>query len=70
MTGFRTEISEIFNKKDVIIDNLVAKHKALEISNTDLKNKLLTYEEEKNKGKFCIHCHKMFIPKFNEEVII
>ena len=29
----------------------------------------MVYEEENNKGKFCLHCHKNFIPKFNEDVI-
>jgi hypothetical protein len=43
--------------------------KNLEETNSQLKNKVMTYEEENNKGKFCIHCHKMFVPKFNEDVI-
>ena len=43
-------------------------NKNLEEINSELRAKLLAYEEENNKGKFCIHCHKTFIPKFNEEV--
>jgi hypothetical protein len=65
---FKTEVGDIFNKKDKMIENLINLNKNLEEINSELKSKLLAYEEENNKGKFCMYCHKTFIPKFNEEV--
>lgn len=67
---FKSEITSVFNSKDSIIENLLQNNKKLEDSNFQLKNKILSFEEENNKGKFCIHCHQMFIPKFNDEVNI
>jgi hypothetical protein len=67
-SNFKNEISSIFNKKDQLIENLLINSKHLDETNIQLKKKVMAYEEENNKGKFCIHCHKMFVPKFNEEV--
>ena len=65
---FRSEIGDIFNKKDKMIESLINVNKNLEEINSEFRSKILAYEEENNKGKFCIFCHKTFIPKFNEEV--
>ena len=45
-------------------------NKKLEESNMELKKRILQFEEEDNKGKFCIHCHQDFVSKFNENVSI
>jgi hypothetical protein len=67
-SNFKNEISTIFNKKDQLIESLLMNTKNLDEINSQLKNKVMAYEEENNKGKFCIYCHKMFVPKFNEDV--
>jgi hypothetical protein len=66
--SFKKEILGIFSQKDAIIESLLVNNKNLEESNSQLKSQVMAYEEENNKGKFCIHCHKMFVPKFNEDV--
>jgi len=66
--SFKKEILEIFSQKDKIIESLLVNNKNLEECNSQLKSQVMAYEEENSKGKFCIHCHKMFVPKFNEEV--
>lgn len=65
---FRNDALSIFNFKDQMIDNLTRENQKLEQVNTMLKNKIVVFEEENNKKKFCVHCHEMFTQKFNEEV--
>ncbi len=69
-TSFKKEMTKIFSQKDEIIKTLLLTNKNLEECNIQFKNQVMAYEEENNKGKFCIHCHKMFVPKFNEDVLI
>lgn len=65
---FKTDIMEIFEEKDKIIEKLKLTNRKMEEVNTALKTRILSHEEELSKGKFCLHCHSTFIPKFNDEV--
>lgn len=66
--NLKNELLKIFLSKDDLIEKLVFSNKKLGEINDSLKKKVINYEEEHNKEKFCIHCHSTFIPKFNEEV--
>jgi predicted adenine nucleotide alpha hydrolase (AANH) superfamily ATPase len=65
---FKNEISGIFTIKDHVIEKLMTDYKKLDEENIKLKNKVMEYEQENNKGRFCVNCHEMFTQKFNDEV--
>ena len=50
------------------IEKLKFSNKMLEEANSDLTKKIEEFEKKSNKEKFCLHCHKTFLVKGNDDL--
>jgi hypothetical protein len=58
----------LYSIYNINIEKLKFSNKLLEEANSDLSKKIEEFEKKNNKEKFCLHCHKTFLAKGNDDL--